>query len=141
MRYTIAGHECDLTEQISQAAELVLWAKDWIGEAVKASPEASIAWAGVSLILPLLTNPVTAEEANRDGFAYVTTRMRYYAALEPLLLRLGKSCGVTDALMAENHVRTFVMLICAADAGMSDLYVDLIFGEGGTVSCAFDDVS
>ncbi|KJR87190.1 ankyrin repeat protein [Sporothrix schenckii 1099-18] len=100
-RYTIAGHEFVLTDQIAQAAGFVLWAKDWIGEAVKASPEASVAWAGVCIILPLLTNPKTTEDANRDGFTYVTTRMRYYAALEPLLLRLGQNSEVADGLMAE----------------------------------------
>ncbi|KAK4203870.1 hypothetical protein QBC40DRAFT_250714 [Triangularia verruculosa] len=100
-KYTIAGHEFVLRDQIAGAAQLVMWAKGWIGEAVKASPEASIAWAGVAIILPLLTNPQRANEANRDGFAYVTARMRYYAALEPLLLRLGQNPGVADALMAE----------------------------------------
>ncbi|KAF4205081.1 hypothetical protein CNMCM8927_006595 [Aspergillus lentulus] len=55
--YTIAGHEMVLEEQIAQAANLVQWAKGLIDEAVKASPEASLIWAGVSLILPLLTQP------------------------------------------------------------------------------------
>ncbi|CAK7219974.1 hypothetical protein SBRCBS47491_004032 [Sporothrix bragantina] len=105
-RYTIAGHEFVLTDQIAQAAGFVLWAKDWIGDAVQASPEASIAWAGVCLILPLLTNPTTTAQANRDGFTYVTTRMRYYIALEPLLRRLGQNAGVADGLIAEanNHI-------------------------------------
>ncbi|KAK6071843.1 Ankyrin repeat domain-containing protein 50-like protein 3 [Seiridium cupressi] len=85
-------------EQINHAAELVLRVKDFIGEAVKASPEASIAWVGVCLVLPLLTNPTTAEEANRDGFVYVTTRMHYYTALETLVKRLSQSSDTTDAL-------------------------------------------
>ena len=42
-RYTITGHKFVLSEQISDTAKLVLWAKAFIGEAVKASPEASIA--------------------------------------------------------------------------------------------------
>jgi hypothetical protein len=84
----------NVKDQIAQAAKMILWAKNLIGEAVKACPEASIAWAGVCIILPLLTNPSTADEANRDGFTYVTTRMRYYAALEPLLLDLGQDSGV-----------------------------------------------
>ncbi|KAB5566553.1 hypothetical protein GE09DRAFT_1187085 [Coniochaeta sp. 2T2.1] len=83
-KYIIAGHEFVPKEQVAKAAELVLWAKGWIGEAAKTSPDASVAWAGVCLILPLLTNAKTADEANRDGFTYVTTRMRYYARLEPL---------------------------------------------------------
>ncbi|KAI0398779.1 ankyrin [Xylaria palmicola] len=105
-KYTIAGHEFVLTDRIAQAADLVLWAKDLIGEAVKLSPEASIAWAGVCIVLPLLTNPKVAEEANRDGFTYVTTRMRYYTELEPLLQRLGRNPEVSRALIVEanNHI-------------------------------------
>ncbi|KAI0817242.1 hypothetical protein GGR55DRAFT_684943 [Xylaria sp. FL0064] len=105
-RYTIAGHEFDLSSQIDQTARLVLWAKDWIGEAVKQSAEASIVWAGVCIILPLLTNPQIADEANSNGFLYVTTRMQYYTELGPLLERLGRNSQVSSGLMAEanNHV-------------------------------------
>ncbi|KAL1892390.1 hypothetical protein Sste5346_007128 [Sporothrix stenoceras] len=102
--YNIAGHEFVLTDQITQAANLLLWAKDWINNAVQASPQASIAWAGVCLILPLLTNPTTAAEASLDGFADVTTRMRYYVALEPLLRRLGQNAGVALMSEAEDHI-------------------------------------
>lgn len=42
-------------------------------------------WAGVCLIMPLLTAPHTANKANRDGFTYVTTRIQFYTSLEPLL--------------------------------------------------------
>ncbi|CEJ87393.1 hypothetical protein VHEMI04400 [[Torrubiella] hemipterigena] len=41
---------------------------------------------GVSLVLPMLKNPVMAEEARSTGFTYVTSQMRYYAAMESLLL-------------------------------------------------------
>jgi hypothetical protein len=103
LKWTIAGHEIAVGDRIAQAADLVLWAKDWIACATKASPEASIAWAGISLILPLLTNPRTAEEATRTGFTYMTTRMRYYTAFEPLVFRLAESCNAGDrkSLMAE----------------------------------------
>ncbi|PQE18637.1 ankyrin repeat protein [Rutstroemia sp. NJR-2017a BVV2] len=79
-----------LPNGIAEAAKFVSWAKDFIGEAVKASPEASMVWAGVCIVIPLLTKPVIADEENRDGFTYVTTRMRYYVALEPLLLQLSR---------------------------------------------------
>ena len=85
IKYTIAGHECVLEDQIAQAARFIQWAKGLIDETIRASPEASLAWAGVCVILPLLTQPSVAEQANRDGFTYVTARMRFYIALEPLL--------------------------------------------------------
>ncbi|KJR83362.1 ankyrin repeat protein [Sporothrix schenckii 1099-18] len=87
-KYTIAGHDFVLKEQIAQASKFLLWAKDWVGEAVQASPQASIAWAAVCLVLPLLTNPTTAAEANQHGLKTVTARMRYYVELEPVVHRL-----------------------------------------------------
>ncbi|KAJ5691664.1 vegetative incompatibility protein het-e-1 [Penicillium malachiteum] len=85
-KYKIAGHEFVVQEQIAQAANFIIWAKDLITAATSVSTEASLIWAGVSLILPVLTNHTTAEQANRDGFTHVTARMRFYIALEPRLL-------------------------------------------------------
>lgn len=59
--------------------------KRLIDEAVRVSPEASLVWAGVCVLLPVLTNPSAAEEANRDGLLYVASRSRYYVKLEHLL--------------------------------------------------------
>lgn len=85
IKYTIAGHEFVVQDQIAQAAGLVQGMKDFIGEAITASPEASLAWAGVCVILPIFTNPAAAEQANNDGFTYVASRMRFYVELEHLL--------------------------------------------------------
>ncbi|KJZ70854.1 hypothetical protein HIM_09768 [Hirsutella minnesotensis 3608] len=107
IKYQIAGHEFVLQDQIAQTAELVVWTKAWIDEAVKASPEASLAWAGVCLILPILMNRRIAEQANRDGFTYVITRMRYYVALEPLLWPKNQDSTATnpvDLMEREAHV-------------------------------------
>lgn len=60
--------------------------KVFIDQAVKVSPEASLVWAGISVVLPLLTNPKTASDACQDGFDYVTYRLGYYIQLEKLLL-------------------------------------------------------
>jgi ankyrin repeat protein len=89
--FRIAGKEYVLKEQVAEVAKLVLWAKVLVTEATKASPVASIAWVGVCLFLPLLTHPPIADEDNKDGFKYVTARMSYYVALEPLLHRLAQS--------------------------------------------------
>jgi hypothetical protein len=69
--------------------------KYYIGEAVHVSPEASLAWAGVCLILPILVNPSVAKQANSDGFTYVTARMRFYVELEPLLLPKNQDATAT----------------------------------------------
>ncbi|KAH6715924.1 hypothetical protein BKA61DRAFT_479224 [Leptodontidium sp. MPI-SDFR-AT-0119] len=85
-KYTIAGHDFDLKKQLTEAADFVLWGKAFVDQAVKPSAEASLIWAGVGLILPLLTYPHLAAQANESGFNYITTRMDFYVALEPQLL-------------------------------------------------------
>ncbi|KAH7308372.1 hypothetical protein B0I35DRAFT_482952 [Stachybotrys elegans] len=85
IKYTLFGHGFVLKEQVAQAAQFIQAMKNLVDEAIKVSPEASLAWAGVCVLLPLLTNPSAAEEANRDGLSYVTFRIRYYIELERLL--------------------------------------------------------
>ncbi|KAL0929846.1 vegetative incompatibility protein het-e-1 [Colletotrichum truncatum] len=83
--YTIFGREFVLRDQIAATAKFVQTIKSLVDEAVKASREASLAWAGVCVLLPVLTNPSAAEEANQSGLFYVSSRVRYYVELESLL--------------------------------------------------------
>ncbi|OHW91558.1 vegetative incompatibility protein het-e-1 [Colletotrichum incanum] len=84
-KYSIFGREFVLRDQVAQATRFIQAIKGLVDEAVRASPEASLAWAGVCVLLPALTNPSAVEEENRDGLSYVTCRMRYYVELESLL--------------------------------------------------------
>ncbi|KAK1775474.1 putative ankyrin repeat protein [Copromyces sp. CBS 386.78] len=95
-------------EKIDQAAKLAIAVKEFIEQAVKGSPEASMAWAGVCIILPLLTNPTIADEANKDGFVIVASRMSFWSAMERQILRHGGGSSTSPALMAEveNHFVT-----------------------------------
>ncbi|KAK4232689.1 hypothetical protein C8A03DRAFT_39724, partial [Achaetomium macrosporum] len=67
---TLLGHEIVLQDVVANIAGVVEWAENFIKEAVKDLPYASIVMAGVSLVLPLLTNPPKDEAANQDGFTY-----------------------------------------------------------------------
>jgi hypothetical protein len=84
-KITMLGHEIVIQEQVKNAVDVVMWAESVIKEAVKDVPYASLAWAGVSLILPLLKNPSLATAANAEGFTEVNTKMRYFNAMECLL--------------------------------------------------------
>lgn len=102
-KYQVFGREFTLRDQVDQAVVLIQGLKSIIQEAIRASPEASLAWAGVCVILPLLTNPKIAEDASKDGFTYVTSRMRFYIALQPLLLPKDRdgNISVPDDLKTE----------------------------------------
>ncbi|KIW77059.1 hypothetical protein Z517_09505 [Fonsecaea pedrosoi CBS 271.37] len=98
IRYRIAGKEFDLENQVSEATDLLLSVRDWIAGAVKSSPEASLAWAGVSLVLVFLNNRSTALSAQNEGFTYVTSRLRYYIALESIMLPESGASGIDGNL-------------------------------------------
>lgn len=83
---TLLGHEIALQNIMSNIADVVKWTETYIQSAVSNFPYMSILLAGISLVLPLLKNPSTEEAANQDGFIYVTSQIRYYVAMEPLLL-------------------------------------------------------
>ncbi|KAK3338862.1 LOW QUALITY PROTEIN: hypothetical protein B0H65DRAFT_560199 [Neurospora tetraspora] len=74
---------------IDKAGKLTLALQNFISEAVKAFPEASLVWAGVYLVLPLLTQPAIADEAQRNGFSYVTSRIGFWTTLERQLANTG----------------------------------------------------
>ncbi|KAK3933971.1 hypothetical protein QBC46DRAFT_92459 [Diplogelasinospora grovesii] len=74
---TLLGHEIVLQDVVANVTGAVRWAEDYLKDAVKDLPYASIVVAGVSLVLPLLKTPTAVEAANKEGFTYVTSQMRY----------------------------------------------------------------
>lgn len=81
----IAGFNFILNEQVAQFSKFIQWGKSLVDQAVKASPEASMAWCAISLILPLLTRSAETAQVHKDGFYHVTARMKFYVTLEVLL--------------------------------------------------------
>jgi ankyrin repeat protein len=69
-------------EKTAGIVNVITTFKDVIDIAVKSSPEASLAWAGVSFCLPLLTNSHTENEAFKEAFGYITSRAPVYALME-----------------------------------------------------------
>ncbi|KAL4879202.1 hypothetical protein BJY04DRAFT_220322 [Aspergillus karnatakaensis] len=71
-KITIRGKDFIVRDQIAKIARKVLSFKDSIGVAVSAEPHAALAWAGVLVILPLLSNPGTQWEDAADGLRYIS---------------------------------------------------------------------
>lgn len=84
-KYTIFGQGYVVKDQVAQVSKLLINLKSFISDAIKVSPEASLAWAGACVILPLFSNPSTADEVQSSGFDYVTSRMRLYVGFEEFL--------------------------------------------------------
>lgn len=83
---TLLGHELVLQDVVAKTASTVGWVEERVKDAVKDVPYASLVMAGISLILPVLTNPPKTDRAQQDGFTYVTSQMKYYSSMESLLL-------------------------------------------------------
>ncbi|KAL8724321.1 MAG: hypothetical protein Q9181_006880 [Wetmoreana brouardii] len=61
-----------------KAVEIVIASKSFIASAVSANPYAAIAWSGVSLLLPLLLNPIQEQEAAQKGLDHIIVLMAVY---------------------------------------------------------------
>ncbi|WYZ36242.1 hypothetical protein EsH8_XI_000125 [Colletotrichum jinshuiense] len=83
--YTVFGHKYSFKNQSQVTVEFIQRIKTLIDDAVKVSPEASLAWAGVCVVLPILTNHFDAKKDNSTGFVYVTSRMSVYVQLWDVL--------------------------------------------------------
>ncbi|PYH44153.1 uncharacterized protein BP01DRAFT_424449 [Aspergillus saccharolyticus JOP 1030-1] len=97
-RVTLLGHEISIQDELDRVGGAVEWAQDYVKDAIKDVPYAPAVMAGISLILPLLRSPANAEAANREGLTYVTSQMRYYVQMEPLLLPEYLKSGVNEDL-------------------------------------------
>ncbi|KAF2813542.1 uncharacterized protein BDZ99DRAFT_381439, partial [Mytilinidion resinicola] len=98
--------EAAIKQGIDDGMQAVHSVRGIIDKAVKAAPEAALAWVGVCFVLEILANPISEAIANRSGLAYVVSRMDWYWNLSDLLLdknRVEKSsAGLRDEL--EKHV-------------------------------------
>jgi hypothetical protein len=52
-KFTIGQKEVIVREQVNKIVGALIYAKDAIGPAVSAEPHAALAWAGVSILLPV----------------------------------------------------------------------------------------
>ncbi|KAJ4129051.1 hypothetical protein NW768_007582 [Fusarium equiseti] len=78
--------QAKVKESISDVMTIVDSIKGVVDKAVKYSSEASIVWAGVSLGLEILSNPMKEPGLNRKAIVYVVSRMEWYWNLVDLAI-------------------------------------------------------
>ncbi|KAL4787297.1 hypothetical protein BJX76DRAFT_354244 [Aspergillus varians] len=81
-KVTIGGKDFFARELISDTLCKVLSFKDSIGLVVSVEPHAALVWAGVLLILPLLSNPATQWEDAENGLEYISDTLIRYQVIE-----------------------------------------------------------
>ncbi|PQK15534.1 hypothetical protein BB8028_0005g10460 [Beauveria bassiana] len=92
------GHELHPNNAITDTISVIEALQKVVQDAVRDLPNAAMAMAGVSLVLPLLLNPSTAENDNLRGFDYVTSQMSYYIEMEVLFLSVELQVSLRDEL-------------------------------------------
>ncbi|KAL7763948.1 hypothetical protein ACKLNR_005093 [Fusarium oxysporum f. sp. zingiberi] len=83
--------QASIKQGIDEGLQAIQAVRGIMDSAVKAAPEAAVAWVGVCLGLEILSNPVTEARANRKGITYVLSRIEWYWNLVSLLLDENKA--------------------------------------------------
>ncbi|EGC40965.1 conserved hypothetical protein [Histoplasma capsulatum var. duboisii H88] len=88
MKISIHGKDVVIRDKARKVVHSILSVKDYIGSIAFAEPHAALAWAGILIILPVITNPITQAEYGTEGLEYISE----------LLVR----CKVTEDTYREN---------------------------------------
>lgn len=57
----------EVKAHVDKVVKTVIWAQGFLSSATSADAHAALAWAGVSLLYPLLLNPTSQNKALVDG--------------------------------------------------------------------------
>ncbi|GAP92625.1 putative ankyrin repeat protein [Rosellinia necatrix] len=79
--------EIQARDMVQPVLSVVSWANRYISTAVSTNPQASMAWAGVSLLLSLLLNPSEQDAALKDGLEYISSLIDQSLMWEDLYIR------------------------------------------------------
>ncbi|KAI3293870.1 hypothetical protein DTO002I6_4816 [Penicillium roqueforti] len=86
-RVSLVGKEVKIREQAEKLVKFLLWAEPAVKKAVSTQPYAALAWAGVSLLLPLLTSSTTSNLAMLEGFDSIDHVQIYWDICEKTYLQ------------------------------------------------------
>ena len=81
-RLQLGRETVDVKDQVDKVVKTVIWAQGFVSSAVSADPHSALAWAGVSLLLPLLLNPTSQNLALLDGLDYISTLIARFTVVE-----------------------------------------------------------
>lgn len=86
-RVKLGEHSIEVREQIDRIINIVLVAKDFVSSVASMDPvHAGLPWAGVCLLLPILTNDSKQRSTAMDGLENIAKLIRRYAEIERLYL-------------------------------------------------------
>ena len=81
-RFHLGKETVEVKAQVDKVVKTVIWAQGFVSSALSAEPHSALAWAGVSLLLPLLLNPTSQNKALVDGLEYISTLIARFTVIE-----------------------------------------------------------
>ncbi|KAK1536059.1 hypothetical protein CPAR01_09601 [Colletotrichum paranaense] len=86
-RLKFGSSEVEVQDIVKPVLAVVDWANDFVAKALVSNPYASIAWSGVSLLLPLLLNPLDQAAALAKGLEHISSLIVRSSMWEDLYVR------------------------------------------------------
>ncbi|KAJ6032556.1 hypothetical protein N7540_003288 [Penicillium herquei] len=83
-KITLAHHTINVAQNIKKGFAIILSVKDFVTTAISSDPHASLAWAGVLVILPLLQRTITAQDDAIEGFNEISKILIRFRVMEEL---------------------------------------------------------
>lgn len=116
-KVTLGGNTITVKDTVEKLATLLVWSDKIIKDALSAQPYAALAWAGVSVFLPLLASASKQEKDMIEGFGIISDLQMYWKECEDLCLVPGQaesySALVEPLSILYSHILEFQALaIC-----------------------------
>ncbi|TKA64614.1 hypothetical protein B0A55_10050 [Friedmanniomyces simplex] len=139
--FKLGDYQVVVKDEFKRLVSAVIWAKDFIAAGAKNEPHAALAWAGVSVLLPLLLNPALQEKAATEALDHIQHVVLRYRVIQKGLF----THDPTDAVLADETSK----LVTGLRSNTVKLYTHIlelqlrmaIYLCRGTVSQYFRDVA
>ncbi|KAJ5727001.1 hypothetical protein N7493_006028 [Penicillium malachiteum] len=96
LKFNVAGKEVVVKEQVHRALKSILSVNNFITTAVSSNPHASLAWAGVLVLLNPIAQSATQDEDAMHGFERIAGLLARYRVMEESRIQVHFSNSVTD---------------------------------------------
>ncbi|EFY93734.1 hypothetical protein MAC_00225 [Metarhizium acridum CQMa 102] len=100
-RVKVMGNNVSVLEQVEKLGRFLLWSDEIVKSALSAQPYASMAWSGVSMLVPLLSVGTVQHEAMLEGFGSICDIQMYWWSYKEKIAKsssTGNDTGLAEAL-------------------------------------------
>ena len=80
--FRVGEHSVEMKKILEQTVKAIVFAKDFVSSAASSEPHAALAWAGVSMLLPLILSPTDQRESLAKGIEYMSTLIVRFTTIE-----------------------------------------------------------